>query len=278
MKKPKEIRNIVVISDIHVGCQLALMSPDGAELDGGGKATPSKIQKQIWAVWEEFWGKWVPRATHNEPFIVIMNGDAIDGHHHDSTTQWSHNIKDQRHHAELILQPVVKACEGRYYHIRGTEAHIGKSGEYEESLAKSLGAVPDSQGRHARWELLKKLGPYLIHASHHIGTTSSAAHETSAVNAELSSFFTNAGRSRRQPPDVIVRSHRHRCSEIRLPSEGGYKVAFVTAAWQGKTPYVYRLPGGRTGSTQIGGSLIRMGDEELHTRHFVRDVISVEAE
>jgi hypothetical protein len=278
MKKPKEIRNIVVISDTHVGCQLALMSPDGAELDGGGIAKPSPIQKQIWKVWEEFWGDWIPRATHGEPFIVIHNGDSVDGSHHHATTQWSHNIHDQRRHTEVILKPVVDMCEGRYYHVRGTEAHVGQSGEYEETLAKSLGAIPDRQGRHARWELMKKLGPYLIHASHHIGTTSSSAHETSAVNAELSAFFTNAGRSGRKPPDIIVRSHRHRCSEIRLPSEGGYKVAFVTAAWQGKTPYVYRLPGGRTGSTQIGGSLIRLGDEELHTRHFVRDVLSVEAE
>jgi hypothetical protein len=155
---------------------------------------------------------------------------------------------------------------------------VGQSGEYEEAIAKSLGAVKDSQGRYARWELLKSLGKYHVHFTHHIGTTSSAAHESSAVNAEISAMFTNAGRIGISPPDVVVRSHRHRCIEVRLPSEGGYKSSFTTAAFQAKTPYVYRMPGGRTGSSQIGGSLIRLGDEELHTRHFVKDVISVEAE
>ena len=272
------ISNIVVFSDIHVGCSLAIMHPDGAECDGGRIVKPSKIQLAIYAVWREFWDKWVPRATNGEPFIVVNNGDTVDGSHHHATTQWSHNINDQRTHAELLIRPVVEACKGRYYHIRGTEAHVGQSGEYEETLAKSLGAIKDEQGRYARWELLKKIGKYRVHFSHHIGTTSSAAHESSAINAEISAMFTNAGRIGTQPPDVVVRSHRHRCIEVRLPSEGGYKSSFTTAAWQAKTPYVYRIPGGRTGSSQIGGSLIRLGKEELHTRHLVRDIISCEAE
>jgi hypothetical protein len=126
--------------------------------------------------------------------------------------------------------------------------------------------------------MLLPLGSHTVHFTHHIGTTSSAAHEASAVNAEISAMFTNAGRVGYSPPDIVVRSHRHRCIEVRLPSEGGYKSALVTAAWQGKTPYVYRIPAGRTGTSQIGGSLIRQGDEELHTRHFVRDVITMNLE
>jgi hypothetical protein len=254
------------------------MHPDGAVTDEDNRIAPNKIQMAIWGVWREFWDEWVPRATNGEPFMVVHNGDAIDGSHHHATTQWSHNIKDQRSHAEIVLSEVVERCEGRYYHIRGTEAHVGSAGEDEEALAKSLGAIRSSDGKYARWELLKKIGPSLAHFSHHIGTTSSAAHESSAVNAEISAMFTNAGRVGMTPPDVVVRSHRHRCIEVRMPSEGGYKVSFTTAAFQGKTPYVYRIPGGRTGSTQIGGSLIRLGDEELHTRHFVKDVISSKAE
>jgi hypothetical protein len=71
---------------------------------------------------------------------------------------------------------------------------------------------------------------------------------------------------------VVVRSHRHRNSEIRLPAKWGYAIAFVTPAWQLKTPFVFRIPGGRTSTPQIGGSIIRLGDEELHTRHFVQDI------
>jgi hypothetical protein len=226
----------------------------------------------VWEIWEQFWGEWVPKVTHGEPFAVVHNGDAIDGSHHNSTTQWSHNMNDQVLHAYKILKPVVDACEGRYYHIRGTEAHVGQSGVEEEKLAHMLGAIPGETGSFARWELWKRIGPHLIHFSHHIGTTSSAAHETSAVNAELASCFTEAGRWGHAPPAVVVRSHRHRNSEIRLPAKWGYAIAFVTPAWQLKTPFVFRIPGGRTSTPQIGGSIIRLGDEELHTRHFVQDI------
>jgi hypothetical protein len=36
----------------------------------------------------------------------------------------------------------------------------------------------------------------------------------------------------------------------------------ATAGWQLKTPYVYRIPSGRAGEAQIGGHLIRHGDED----------------
>lgn len=266
-----KLRNIVVVSDTHIGCGLGLMDPDGAILDTGGPKMPSSLQLKLWEIWREFWDQWVPRATHHEPFVVVHNGDAIDGSHHQSTTQWSQNLGDQKLHAEKILKPIVDLCGGRYYHIRGTEAHVGKSATEEEQLARSLGAVPSDQGHYARWELLKSIGEYRVHFSHHIGTTSSAAHETSAVNAELSSMFNESGRWGHHPPQVVVRSHRHRCCEIRLPAAWGYATALVTPAWQLKTPFAYRIPGGRTSTPQIGGCLIRLGDEELHTRFFVTE-------
>ena len=277
-KRSKDIKNLVVFSDTHIGCKLALMHPDGAELDEGVLVRPSAFQLKLWRVWEEFWGDWIPRATNGEPFSVLCNADMIDGHHHGATTQWTINLKDQRDHAIKIMEPIVQACEGRFYMTRGTECHVGQSGVDEEQIAKQLGAIPDKEGRHARWELLKKIGPYLIHATHHVGTTSSSAHESSAINAEISAMFTNAGRVGIKPPDVVVRSHRHRCIEVRLPSDGGYKCSFTTACFQGKTPFVYRVPGGRTGTSQIGASLIRLGSEELHTRHFVKDLITCTAE
>jgi len=269
MRNTKEINNVIVISDTHIGCKLAICHPDGADLDDGGTYKPSKMQKKIWDMWEEFWGEWVPRVTHGEPYVVVHNGDAIDGVHHNSTTQWSHNLGDQSKHAEKILQPVVDLCEGRYFHIRGTEAHVGKSASEEERLARSLGATPNEEGQYARYELWLWVGEFLSHFLHHIGTTSSAQHEASAVNAELSAIYTDSGRWGRKPPMVVVRSHRHRCSEVRLPSKGGYATALVTACWQVKTPFAWKIAGARVTTPQIGGSLIRSGDEELHTRHCV---------
>lgn len=226
----------------------------------------------MYALWREFWDTWVPEVTKGEPFDVVHNGDAVDGRHHNSTTQISHNLEDQSRIAELVLRPIVKQCKdsgGTYYHIRGTEAHVGQSGENEERLARSLGAKPNEEGQHARFDLWKRVGSCLVHLLHHVGTTGSAAHEASAVNAELTAEYVEAARWHREPPDFIVRSHRHRSIAVDLNSAKGYAAAIVTPAWQLKTPYVWKIPGARISEPQFGGILIRQGDEEFYYRRRV---------
>jgi hypothetical protein len=214
-------------------------------------------------MWLYFWDEWVPVVTKNEPYIIVHNGDAIDGKHHDSVTQITQNLTDQVGIAKVVLESRVKAkkCAG-YYHIRGTEAHVGESGQIEEALAKSLGAIPDEIGNYARWELWMRLNGCLIHFSHHIGTTQSANYESTAPYKEFIESLVDAGRWHNQPPDVIVRSHRHRAIETRVPTQNGYGISLVTPAWQLKVPHTYRFSLGRSSMPQIGGVLIRHGDED----------------
>jgi hypothetical protein len=269
----ERIRNVIVISDTHSGCQLALCPPV-VTLDSGGTYRQSKLQKKVWEMWGFFWGEWVPKVTKGEPYIVVHNGDAIDGKHHDSVTQITQNITDQVSIAIDVLGPIVKAknCAG-YYHIRGTEAHVGKSGQAEEGLARALGATPDEIGNYARWELWMKLNGSLIHFSHHIGTTNAAAYESTAVYKEMIEAYVDAARWRKQPPDVVVRSHRHRAFETRIPTAKGYGISLVTPGWQLKTPFTHRLALGRSSMPQIGGVLIRHGNEDsIFTRSQVWNI------
>jgi len=269
------INNLVVVSDLHAGCRLGLHPPESTRLDDGGWYAPSPFQLKMWALWEEFWGTWVPEVTRDEPFDLVVNGDVIDGVHHRSTTQISQNWEDQLRIAEACLKPIVDAVHasgGTYYHIRGTEAHVGPSGVYEEMLAKRLGAKPNSDGQFARYELWKRVGGPdgpLVHLLHHIGSTGSAAHEASAVNAELTACYVEAARWRREPPDYIVRSHRHRSIAVDLDSARGYAAAIVTPAWQGRTPFAFKIPGARLAEPQFGGICIRKGDVEHYYRRCV---------
>lgn len=269
-KRSVKRKNIVVISDTHCGCHMGLCPPEGITLDDGVHIKPSKMQLEVWKAWREFWDKWVPQVLKGEPFTLVHNGDAIDGKHHGSTTQFTQNIEDQRRIAEAALIPEIAKAE-EYYHIRGTEAHVGPSSEYEETLAKTLGAIPNDIGQHARHELWMKCGDGLLHFLHHIGTTGSSAYESTAVYKELVEAYVESGRWGDEPPQCIVRSHRHRNFECRVPCDKGYAMAVVTAGWQLKTPFVYKIPGGRQSQPQIGGTIIRAGDEDhLYTRHFVR--------
>jgi hypothetical protein len=270
--KKSSTNNLIIISDTHCGCRLGLCPPSPVRLDNGGTYHASTFQQAMWAYWEQFWKEWVPQVTHGEPYDVVHNGDAIDGNHHNSTTQVSHDLQDQINIAHTIMKPIVDKVRkrgGKYYHIRGTEAHVGQSGVYEEMLAERLGAVPNDQGQSARYDLWKRVGSALVHLLHHVGTTSSAAHEASAVNAELTAMYVEAARWRREPPDFIVRSHRHRSIAVDLNSSNGYAAAIVTPAWQGKTPFVWKVPGARTSEPQFGGVIIRQGDEEAHYRRKV---------
>ena len=275
MRKRKEaapITNVVVISDTHCGCRLALCPPE-VSLDEGGSYQPSKLQATVWAWWEEFWGEWVPKATRGEPFIVVHNGDAIDGNHHDSCSQISHNMVDQSRIAYEVLKPVVDACEGRYFHIRGTEAHVGKSGQAEEALAQQLGAIPNEDGQFARYELWLRIGEGLAHIMHHIGTTGSAAYETTALMKEFAESCAESARWERKAPNVVIRSHRHRNAEIKVPTKDIYGICCTTAGWQLKTPFAWKIPGGRVTTPQVGGTLIRYGDEDhCYTRHWIKEI------
>ncbi len=260
--------NLIIISDIHAGCRVGLCPPTGAKLDDGGRYMPSRLQSIVWEWWTEFWNEWVPLVCRDEPFDVLFNGDALDGNHHDSTTQISHNLDDQFGIAMEILEPIVAKAR-KYFHIRGTEAHVGPSGVEEERLAKALGAVPNDEGQYARYEIWKRVGGAngpLVHAMHHIGTTGSAAYESSGLQAALIAEFVEAGRNRLDPPDYVARAHRHRYLKVQNPSTRSEAAAIVGPGWQLKTPFTYRIAGGQVSQPQVGGYMIRQGNEEFYTR------------
>lgn len=261
-----EAKNVIVISDLHCGCQVGLCPPR-VTLDTGGSWVQGPTQEAIWAVWERFWNEWVPTVTRGEPYAVVVNGDAMDGAHHGSKTQITQNFADQEEIAYQCLAPIVDRCGGRFFMVRGTEAHVGQCAENEERLARRLGAVQNDAGRHSNYELWLRVGRRLVHFTHHIGTTSRTAYETSALMGEWSEMMTDAGRWHREPPDIVVRSHRHRHIQITAPTANTYGIVFTTACWQARTPFVWKVA--RVGEPQIGGSLIRAGDEEIYTRHFV---------
>ena len=264
------VQSIVVVSDTHCGCQFGLCPPTVA-LDGGGRYEASRLQRVVWSWWREFWDEFVPNATKGEPFAVVMNGDCIDGVHHGSTTQITHNIGDQRTIAVEVLRPTVDACNGRYYHVRGTEAHVGQSGTEENAVGEALGAIRDDAGNAARWELRLRLGEHLVHFTHHIATSHSPFSASSALQREAVQSYVETGRWGDTPYSLLVRSHRHQHSEVAFRASHGKVTVTVTPAWQLKTPFVYRI-GARMGQPEIGGLVIRLADGELFTRAFVKRI------
>lgn len=268
-RKVTEHLPLVVVSDLHVGCNLALMPREGWERDEGSLVMPSKLQRVLCDWWDEAWA-WVEDETGGK-YDVIVNGDLIEGVHHRATTPWTANIGVQRACCEAILQPIREKAR-RLYVIRGTEAHVSPSAEEDEAIAKSIKADrPNGKGNFSQWEMFYRFGDHLAHLTHHIGTSSSPFSETSALLREQVVGYVEAGRWGDEPAAVYVRSHRHICSGIWHPSRHGITSTVTTAAWQLKTPYVHRI-GARMSQPQIGLLIVRAGDNGPYVKPWVKHI------
>lgn len=268
VKSADRIKHCVVISDLHFGCSFALAPSTPFILDTGVEYRPSKLQKEIYKHWRYFWDKWIPSKIGNDPFCLVINGDVIEGVHHRIVTQISQNISDHVRIAKAILGPVIKRAK-KVFMIRGTEAHSGSSAQEEEKLAEDLQI--DSIAPHSKTalELWLKLNGKIIHFCHHIGYFSSLSSEGTALFKETYETLAESSRWGFPIPSVIVRSHRHSFSEVSVPYKDNHIKAFVTPAWQLKTPFAYKISRAKTSSPQIGGSIITVENGEVVTNHLV---------
>lgn len=262
---------VVLIGDTHCGCRLGLCPPGGFPVDDGGTYEPSKAQSVVWGWWREFWDRFVPSVARGK-LTVVLGGDLIEGTHHRSTTPISHNIGDQLAIAEEALQPIVKLAAGGLYVVRGTEAHVGSSATDEEQLARRLGAKPNEHGQRARYDLRLRIGPWVLHDVHHVGSGCNISTSPGHLARELSDEYTAATQWGIVPPDIVVRHHVHRMGEVRVATARGFGVACSVPAWQLKTPYTWRIRGGRVEPPQIGGLVVTYDDKTYQTHWFVRTV------
>ena len=278
-----QTNNVVVVADTHCGSRLGLFPSVGAMIrngeDTGNMVKPSPLQTWMFDRWIDFWTKFVPEATEGEPFDVVFNGDMIDGRHHGQDMLITNDLTEQVDIALACFRPVF-ARESVAKHLRrlflvdGTECHCGLANETQKFLAARLPVTPDAHGNIVRRELWLEIGQKgrhnaLAHFLHHIGSTSVSAYETTAIHRELVEAFQEAARWRNRVPDLVIRSHRHRQAKTSVPSENGLAIAEVTAGWQGKTPHVYRIAGGRQAIPQFGGTAIRSGPLDTYTRSCV---------
>jgi UDP-2,3-diacylglucosamine pyrophosphatase LpxH len=256
-KSYKKVHNIVVISDTHIGSSLAIM-PVGVTVNGE-YVTMSVIQKQLHRFWNEFWD-WTYARLNGEPFVLVHNGDVIDGEHHQSKENITNQFSVQVGMAEELLKPHVDKSVG-FYCIRGTEAHSGKSAEYEEIIAKHLGAIKcEETGAYTRYQMFAELGNQLIDFSHHIGTSSAHAYKSSPAMRVMAASFATAGEWGLRVPNILIRGHSHDYVEVKRPN---CRVV-VCPSWQAKTAFVWRVDTAVT--PVIGGLIIREGSEGVHIR------------
>lgn len=245
---------LAVVSDLHTNSTVAL-SPDSLDLDDGGTYTPSKLQTWINERWGEYWQAVADLKDHHRCDVVtIINGELADDNYH-ATTQLITKHKGDQAKAALAVLELPQLVSDRIICTRGTEAHVGLNGGIDEALARAIGAEPDSNGHHARWNARLVLEGVRIDAAHHPGTSSRRPWTRGAAANRLAQMVIDRYTRRRMlPPDLVFRGHVHQ------PEDSGNNHvtrAIITPAWQAATSFGYRLGGDML---PIGGHVMLLED------------------
>ena len=248
MAKPGPL--VVCFSDLHVGSTVALCPPGGIALEDGGRYMPNPAQVWIWQQWAGFWDS-IRVQRKRRPVVGIMNGEFVDGRHHE-TTQLASSSPEIMAGAALEVMAVAMPALSTLYVTRGTEAHAGHGAASDYNIARELGAVIDPiTGMRAAYQWRINIGGVIFDAAHHVSGSARATGRGNGIRAEMLDSILSG-----DAPDVIVRSHVHTYSDTGR--NFWPRQAFVTPAWQLKTAFAHRVT--RVRPQVVGAVVVEIED------------------
>lgn len=218
MSKPKLV---VAISDLHCGSDVGLL-PERVELSDGQALGHGKNawQKWLWGAWLDGM-KWVKALTGNDPFVLVLTGDLIEGFHHRTDEIVAQKAIEHLTIAEASVGGLIKQA-AKTYVVRGTECHTH---DWESLFARNFGL-----GK-AHDFIQFDLNGVLVDARHHMPVTGRLHLEASALSIVAANARSNAIRAHHDPARIFLRGHRHLHG---IYSDGESLIA-CTGAWQGLT-------------------------------------------
>lgn len=224
--------------------------PPGLELSDGRRCEPSSVQCWLWRCWLQFERDAVA-ACKRKPFVLIVNGDAIEGVHHGTTEIVSPDPGDHSLIAQHVLARLADKA-AKVVMIRGTECHTRNS---EAGLGWSLGAERDQlTGQYAHDEWTWQAGTHLIHVAHHIGASKRLGLYATQLSAELAEAQVQAARKGQPVPTGIIRSHRHTFGHYH----DSRAFAVTLPAWQLRTRFGMKVVPGSV--AEVGGVVLDLDD------------------
>jgi len=249
-----------VVSDLHCGSTLGLCPESGVPLDDGGWYKPSDAQVKLWHCWLDYWATVQERLRPDDKLIVLINGDAFDGDHHRTAQILSSNLAATQHECAVrVLAPAVALRPAAGIVIRGTEVHVGESAQYEERLAKDLGAVEDpTTGAHSWWHFQAMSEGVLLDFSHHGRMGQRPWTKVTGPATMAAQILQAAAKHGSRHPDLVIRSHHHQEAD----SYDNFPVRVIqTRGWQLSTAFVHRIAAGAL--PEIGGLILTCADGEV---------------
>jgi hypothetical protein len=248
---------IALISDMQVGSTVALCPPKW-QLYDGGTHTASPGQRIIHR-------KWVDSAKNvkdlltetrrRKRLVIVLNGEPIDGHHHDTPQLITKTPNEQIEMAITLLDEWMQIAEyepkrgDSMYLVRGTDAH--EKGEHIERIGRDFdGVVPyrrDSSpltkdGRYHYQKLRRKVNGQLFQIAHHgFGRGTRAWTKENSIAYALKSMYFTCLDSKQPIPSVVVASHYHVFTQVYYYGKQKTIYGCITPSWQLRTNFVHRI-------------------------------------
>lgn len=254
---------LACVGDLHAGSTLGLHPQAGSALDDGGTYHPTKGQKWLWEKWSQrFW----PRVaeTRRDRLALLLNGDLLDGAHHNTTQVSSGNPTVQLDILDSCLAPAFDLKPDLIVITRGTEVHVGGSACFEELAAKrwkerGLPVHPHkSTGALTWWHFTAEFSGVLIDMAHHgQGLPRRGWTKENGANLHAADMFFKHAKAKRRWPDLVLRSHIH----VHGDSVDKFPLRYISLpAWQLKTGFGFRIT---TDFADIGGVIAQCADGKL---------------
>lgn len=240
-----------VVSDIHSGSKVAVCPPNVTITDGAW--TANKWQLWLWTRWVEYWDyvKFLRgRGRKKKKLHVGILGEIGEGDHHGSLQNFVLGDTDkQKDVAMATLEPIFN-LKPDFMHIRaGTEAHSGKDGQFDETIAKAilnekkLNVVPHPvTGKYAPNKGDVKIEGVLFDLAHH-GKTGNLKWTKLNGAFQLANTISYSRLERHEAlgdpvPHIAVRGHKHTYADT-------YKNARVRliclSSWKAEDNFFHRI-------------------------------------
>lgn len=254
---------VVQIGCLHCGSTVSLCSPS-ITLPDAGTYRASKAQLEIWRVWSNLWAivKELRGKRNKKKLIIIINGEIIDNYHHETPQLISPLQTSQLKIAYKVFEPIFALKPDAIYVIRGTEAHSGKDGQWDEAFARDIEAVQDETNEMFSWWWLPLMVEDVLFDIAHHGKSGYREHTgPNALNAIATETMIEYTRTGDRIPDLVLRGHVHRWYD----SGKNYPVrVLLNPSWQLQTAHGARIGAGKI--LPIGGNIIIVDGSEYEVR------------
>ncbi len=204
---------ILAAPDLHCGSTVGLHDDQETPRDDGGSYAASAAQLWMWTHWLSIAKRVREERRKGEDFFLFLPGDLVDGDHHNTTQIIDRHPGVQMDVLRRCLQPMLDLAPTGILIVRGTEAHVGKSGGVEEAMARQLSGegYPIIKGKKfSHWKWQGEFDDVVIDVAHHGRMGQRVWTKASVANNLAATIFYEHAALKRRWPDIALRAHFHK--------------------------------------------------------------------